>query len=145
MTIPAVVRSGKQPHEVWLMVVFAIVGVVGLFDPAGSANRIIRELPTWGIFTFYGCLAVGSIATLYGVFTKGIKGPIIEMMGLASLSFQLFGYGIAVWSLFGLPGLLSAILPFGVGVANIARIRQILKELRAAEIGRAATRVEDEG
>lgn len=136
------IRSGRHPHEVAFLGVFAIAGIAGLVAPHRTSNAVLQSLPAWGLTVFYLVLAVGSLLALAGVLMPGLKGPLIELYGLLILSGELLGYGVAILGYAGPRALLSALLPIGIGIANVIRMRQITREVREARAGAKATRTE---
>lgn len=129
------IRSGRHPHEVMFLVSLSIVGVAGLIASNETANRVLKALPPLALVLFYAVLAVGTLLALFGVFTKGLKGPVIESFGLGVFALQLLSYGFAVMAFAGWGGLLSATFPVCMGIANVWRVVQIVGEIRAARVG----------
>lgn len=136
------IRSGRHPHEAALLVVFAVAGISGLLAPDRTSNQVLKTLSAPGLYVFFGVLAVGSLLALVGTFTKGLKGPTIELFGLAILTLELLGYGVAIFGAVGPRGLLSALLPIGVAAANTVRIWQIVGEVKAVRAAAVVTRTE---
>jgi len=122
------------------LAVFALAGITGLLAPGRTANTVLRSLPEPGLYVFYAVFAIGSVLALFGVFTKGLKGPVIEIYGLSIITLELVGYGIAVFGFAGPSGILSALFPICMSFANIWRIVQVTKEMKAARIGDALVR-----
>jgi hypothetical protein len=122
------------------LAVFALAGISGLLAPGRTANTVLRSLPVAGLYVFYAVFAIGSILALGGVFAKGIKGPVIEIYGLGIITFELVGYGVAVFGFAGATGIMSALFPICMSLANIWRIVQVAKEMKAARIGDALVR-----
>lgn len=128
------IRSGRHPHEVMFLVTFALSGISGLFGPERTANSVLRALPLVGLYVFYGVFTVGCLLALAGVFTKGLKGPVIEMYGLGVLSLQLFGYGLAVFGFAGEKGALSGLFPICMALANAWRMSQVWGDIKKARL-----------
>lgn len=128
------IRSGRHPHEVMFLVFVAIVGLGGLIAPSSTANVILKELSPVGLAVFYGVFAIGSLLALFGAYSKGLKGPVIEAFGLGIMTAELLGYGAAVFGFAGVKGILSSLFPLCMGVANVWRMLQVRGEYKAARL-----------
>ncbi len=128
-----VIRSGRHPHEALFLVFVAIAGLSGLFAPGETANSLLRQMPPVALALFYAVLATGSLTALIGAYSRGMKGPVIEAYGLGIITFELFGYGVAVFAYAGLSGLFSALFPLCMAAANVWRMFQVRGEYKAAK------------
>jgi hypothetical protein len=128
-----VIRSGRHPHEVMFLVFVAIVGTSGLLAPGKTANVVLKDLHPVFLILFYGVFAVGSILALAGAHSKGMKGPVIEAYGLGILTFEMFGYGIAVFAFAGITAIIGALFPLCMGIGNVWRMLQVRGEFKAAK------------
>lgn len=132
-----VIRSGRHPHEVLFLVFIAVAGLSGLLAPDRTANALLKSLPPLGLAMFYGVFAVGSLLALAGAYTKGLKGPVIESFGLGIITAEIVGYGVAVFAYAGGKGILSALFPICMGIANVWRMWQVRGEYKAARAAQA--------
>lgn len=125
------IRSGRHPHEVVLLLVCVLVGAVGTFGFDQAASTTIRSLPEpWGRFFYLGVLA-GSVVALSGAYWRGLAGPLIERSGLITLAGMWASYTVAVLMNSGLRnGWGFSLIVGGFAVANVWRYVQISGELR---------------
>lgn len=139
------IRSGRHPHEVVILSVFALASVAGVAAPYRVSGQTLLALPPFSLYLFYIVLGAGSFLSLVGVFLRGIKGPVVEMYGLGVLSLNLAGYGVAIWGLLGSSGTFFGLLTVGIALGNVWRIVQVFRELKLARVGEAAARVRSAG
>lgn len=129
-----VIKSGRHPLAVTLLVFCAVSGVSNLLAYSKSATNVLRALPPAFGLVFYGLLALGSAVALVGVFWPGLTGPHLERSGLLMLTGVFSAYAVLVIPL-GLRALFFSLLLFGFALGNFLRVLQIgrdLKRIRAA-------------
>lgn len=132
-----VIRSGRHPHEVMFLVYVAIAGLSGLAATESTTNVVLKALTPLGLAVFFGVFAVGSLLALFGAYSKGLKGPVIEAFGLGITTAELLGYGVAVFVYADTKGLLSGLFPLCMGIANVWRMLQVRGEYKAARAAQA--------
>jgi hypothetical protein len=132
-----VIRSGRHPHEVALLVACVLLGLAGLVAYGKVATTTIRGLPEPLGYLLYAGLLAGGVVALAGSFMPGLAGPLIERIGLASLGLLCVAYAVAVLAFFPTRGLSFAVFMLAFTAANVFRMRQIsreLTELQAVEV-----------
>jgi hypothetical protein len=137
-----VIRSGRHPHEVFLLVAFLLWALFGLIAFEATASPSLRLLPTpWG-HVFYGALGVGAVVAIVGVFLRrGIVGPLVERSGMLILSGMNVAYAVFVFGYSGSRAAGFSIFMVCLAAANIWRAAQIPGEVKqiaaAAALGKA--------
>lgn len=137
------IRSGRHPHEVLLLVGCLLWGLFGLFAFDATASTSLRNLPApWGQ-VFYGLLGAGAVVALAGAFLRrGIVGPLVERSGLLILAGMNIAYAVFVFGVSGSRAVGFSIFMICLATANIWRAAQIGGEVKkiaaAAALGGAA-------
>jgi len=131
--IPFLVRSGRNPFEILLLVMCATVGVVGLCQPSATSNVVTSLLPTWEVIVWYAGLAIGGLVSLLGVFLSGVVSLLIERVGLIMLTCLTLTYSTAVIAQIGIKGILPALFPALFAVACVDRFARITADLKRME------------
>lgn len=129
----------KQPHEVWWLSVLLFWGVAGTISFERVASTTVRALHfPWG-HVLYAGLAIWSLVGLVGIYWKknGAVGPIVEQLGLAGLTLYGITYAIIILGNSGFRGAGFGFLIGGLSIANLVRVWQIQKYLKAAAVTRA--------
>lgn len=135
-----VIRSGRHPHEVMLLVLILTAGSSGLASSGKTGNTVLASMGHYQLLVFYGTLLAGAAMAIVGVLLRGLKGPVVEAFGLGVFTLPLLGYGAAVFAATGWRGLLTAgAFAVVMSVANVWRMLQIRREFWAAKAGAAAT------
>lgn len=126
-------RSGRHPHEVFLLAVCVLISISAL--ATGARPQSVEEtFPFWIGVTWYAGLIIGSSVALYGIRMKNITGLLLERAALREL-IVLSGLYVAT-AIFTAPkvwysGLGVAVI-IGFTAANVVRARQITLDLRRA-------------
>ncbi len=131
--IPLLVRSGRNPFEVLMLVACVATGTVGLFEPSSTSNVITTLLPTWEVTTWYGGLAVGGLVGLVGVFLNGVLSLLVERVGLIMLTCLTLAYSTAVVTQVGIRGTLPALFTGLFAIACAIRFVYITTDLKRME------------
>lgn len=124
-------RSGRHPHEVFLLVVCFPYGIGGLIS--GSESRALETtFPQWAKYLWFVGLIMGSIVGVYGIYRNDITGLLIERMALRELTLLSALYiGVAIFSA---PSTVSTALGIsillGFVISNIVRSIQIRNDLK---------------
>jgi hypothetical protein len=123
------IRTGKHPHEIFVIVATVALGIVGVIVPEEISSAIASEFAWPWAVVYWACMVVFGATTLYGIFMHKIEGLLIERAGLVMVA-VLYGIFIfAVASYAGWNGLVSMTLPAAFASANIARCCQIGTDL----------------
>jgi hypothetical protein len=69
------IRTGRQPHEVFILVLSIVIGCIGAVIPDQVGNAIASVLHGWPIHLYYAGLALFAAVTLLGVFYPKDRGP----------------------------------------------------------------------
>lgn len=124
------VRTGKQPHEVAILIISIVIGVVGSFGPERISNAIAETFtPPWAAVFWAGLAVFGAVA-LWGVFAPKIEGLLTERIGLIALALFYAAFAGTIMLYSGKSGLLSTALPLAFCAGNIGRAIQIRKDLK---------------
>jgi hypothetical protein len=143
MPIPDLeLHQRKHPHEVWWFVVLLLSGVLGMiaFDRVASTSvRALHE--PWGYLLYVG-VAIWSAIGLAGIYwRKVLLGAIIEQVGLVGLSIYGITYAIIILGNAGiLRGSGFGLVIGGLSIANLVRVWQIQKYLKAVQAARTMLR-----
>jgi hypothetical protein len=141
--IPLLVRSGRNPFEVLMLVACVATGVVGLFQPASASNVVTSLLPSWEVATWYSGLTLGGVVGLFGVSRKGVMSLMWERVGLIMLTFLMLAYSTAVITQVGVRGSLPAFFTGLFAIACAIRFVYITTDLKRME-DITATRLDGE-
>jgi hypothetical protein len=124
------VRTGRQPHEIGVLIVSVLVGVMGVATPNHVSPAVADALNGWIIHFYYGGLGFFAVMALWGITKKGIEGLLIERVGLTIVALYYIIFSICVFSYAGFPaGALAASLPIAYALASIVRGFQIRRDL----------------
>lgn len=125
-----VIKSGRHPFAVVVLIVFVLSGVSNLFNYDQSASNALRDLsPVYG-YIYYAGLALGAAITLIGVFWPGLYGPLVERAGWLILAGLWAAFGGLLFT-FGWRGAQFALLFEGFAAGAMWRVVQIGRDLRA--------------
>lgn len=131
--IPFLVRSGRNPFEILLLVACFAAGVVGFFQPQSSSGAINAALPYWQALCWYIGLTGGGLMGLIGVFNRGVNSLLMERVGVVMLTCFTFGYSAAVISQVGFRGIFPAVFTGFFAVACAVRSVYITVDLKNME------------
>lgn len=126
------VRNGRHPIVLFVLGACLLSGIMGLLLPADPAASIIdRHVPEPWKSVYYVILAVSSTIILIGVWLPHFRDRMmVEQIGLWFLSGALLIYPIVIFVTYsdrlGLGGMISLLC----GLGGLARIIEILYELR---------------
>lgn len=131
---PVTLKSGAEPYEIGILLVCLIWGTVALAGLGRVSSNSTRELPTWGVYLFFGSLAAGSALALAGVVTERVllklHGFYLELAGQCALVGLALAYTVWTVTAFGARalsfGLFLAVI-WGGGSYRIWRITRDLK------------------
>lgn len=126
-------RPGRNPFQTWVVVASALTGVLALLPLDGQPEGVVeRYLPPWAVYLWYVGLSVGGTLTLLATtlrertVTRQSRLLEVEQLGLTVLGGLLVSYGAAIEVL--APRVPSGLLTLGLGVACVARWRQVRRE-----------------
>jgi len=131
--VPLLVRSGRNPFEVLLLVACAMAGVIGLVAPNASANAITAALPHWEVLCWYSGLLAGGVISLAGVFARGVTSLFVERVGIILLACLMLAYALALFAQVGIRGVLPASITGLFAVACAVRFVYITTDLKRME------------
>lgn len=123
------IRSGRHPHEVFLLGWCAAAGASGLLTKQVSSGTI-SSLPAPWALVFYAAMVLGATISLIGIALRGLAGPLVERSGLLVLTGLFASYAVAVVAIAGIKGLFLAGLFAGLTAANMYRAYQITRDLK---------------
>lgn len=124
------VHSGRQPHEILILLASLLVGALGTVKPQGISHAVAATLqPPWCAM-FYGTMFLFALVTLVAIFfPRRIDGLLAERVGMWALAAYFVAYAAAVLANTGPGGLVSTILPSAFAIGNVVRAIQIKKDL----------------
>lgn len=128
-----VVRNGRHPIVLLVMAACLGSGLMGLFMPPDpSASIIDRYVPEPWKTTYYVILTLASIVILIGVWLPDPRDRLmVEQIGLWFLSGALLIYPIVIWTTYSQRLALGGMISLLCGIGGLARIAEILREVRA--------------
>lgn len=128
-----ILRSGRHPHEIALLVLSVVIGFTGLiFESDRLSPGISNAFPGLLQSYFYFGLVLGGAVALFGALRINITGLLLERAGLIFLSAVYLAYGISVLSNSGTRGLIPALFGIAMSVASIVRVVQIQRDVKQA-------------
>jgi hypothetical protein len=128
----AVLRSGRNPFEVWLLAACIITGAAGFITTQAVSGAVARTVPHWAGALWYAALFVGASISFVGIMLHGLKSLLVERVGLLLMATFGVVYAGAVIAVAGLNGLFPATFVAGFAAANISRFVQIGRDLKKA-------------
>lgn len=129
--IPLLVRTGKGPFEVLVMLGGTLSGVVGLILPDRASAAVIEILGD-NAWIWHLTFAGACIVSLYGIYTSRYpEGLYIERAGMIWVGTLLFAYGIGLFFVdsIGPARNVSGLITIFVGIASFVRAFQITNDL----------------
>lgn len=136
----AILRSGRNPFEMFLLGACVLSGIVGVLAPAATEGAVARVLPPWAGSVWYAGLFVGAGISFTGVLLRGLKSLLVERVGLLLLAGFFGVYAFAVFALAGWRGVFVSLFVAAFAVAATARFVQIGRDLKKAEAPHAEER-----
>lgn len=121
-SVPILIRSGRNPFEVWLLVACVVAGIVGLVVPGESASSVVKSLPYWEAVSWFSGLTLGGVVSLTGVFSRGVTSLFVERVGMAILTCLTLAYSVSIVAQVGivrgatLPALLTGLFAVSCAV-----------------------------
>ena len=140
-------RSGRHPHEVALLFVCVLYGVVGLCAYDRVATTTVDRLGEPIGYAWFAAMTAGGLIALLGLFYPfgGIKGLLVEQGALLILAAIWFGYALAVVATSGVRGTGFFLVVAGFGTANVYRaLKQIPAQAKLIAAAAAVTNRLDE-
>lgn len=121
--------SGRHPFEIYVLVLCLLVSLPILLGRPATPGSVAALLPEPYAFFWSVVLAVGSAASLVGIYFKDrAKGLIIEQLGLAFVGVACVIYsGAILLSIGPLDGSVAAAIVGGFGFSCVRRYFQIQK------------------
>jgi hypothetical protein len=127
-----VLRSGRNPFQLYLLAACVLSGLAGLFAPASESAVVARSLPGWAVMAWYSALVAGATVSIVGVLTRGVGSLLIERVGLAMLAgFTMLYSGLVFVD--APRGTFSALFLAAFAAACVGRFLQIGRDLKRAE------------
>lgn len=123
-----VVHTSKSPFELWLLVAAVLSGVAGLIAPS-AGSRVVQALPHWEQALWSGGIAFGGALALIGALTPRLWALHVERGALAMLAALLMVYTLGIVIETGPTTAVGAALTLGLGVACVARCREITVDI----------------
>lgn len=126
-----VVRNGRHPIVLLVMVACLVSGLMGLFlGPQPSSSIIDRFVPEPWNTTYYIILLLSSTIILIGVWLPDLRDRLmVEQIGLWFLSGALLIYPLVIWTTYSQPLALGGMISLLCGIGGFARIIEILHEI----------------
>jgi hypothetical protein len=124
------VRSGRHPHEIALLVMSFVSGMVGLAVQPATSPALASTLSGPLLNYFYLGLIVSSGASFVGALMNSVTGLLMERAGLILIVFLYVAYGVSVVSNSGIRGTTGALFGFAIAVASVVRIVQIQRDVK---------------
>ena len=133
--VPILVRSGRNPFEVWLLVACVVAGIVGLISPADTASTVVKALPHWEALCWFSGLTLGGLVGLAGAFSRGVMSLLVERVGMVILTCLTFAYSVSIVAQVGIAAgaTLPALLTGLFAVSCAVRFFNISSDLKSME------------
>lgn len=140
-----VLRSGKNPFELFMLAWATLAGLVGLLVPESQSSAVVRLLPGWATVAWYGGLAIGGAVSLTGVWLPGLTSLLVERVGLIALGGFSLLYSAGVVVVAGARGMTTVLIVGAFAGACWWRFGAIWRDLHRAETEIARLRSEADG
>lgn len=124
------VATIASPHKVFLLVVCALGGIIGLFSPSSISSSIDAAIPGPLYVVWFGGLAVTSILGLYGTMKGTLRGLLWERVALLTQAVLLVAFAVAIVGANGHYGLGSLLFYGGFAAANVYRAWILTRAVR---------------
>lgn len=119
-----------SPHKMFLLVVCAVGGGIGLLFPDAIAPSIGRSFQAPTQLVWFAGLAITSLLALYGISRQSVRGLLWERVALASQAVLLAAYSVALVGFNGFHGVGGLLFYGGFAAANVYRVWIIAQTLR---------------
>jgi hypothetical protein len=144
---PLWVMAATAPFEVPILAYFSIIGwfsvasilTGGLHLTPGS---VIATLPSWLIYLWAGCFAVGSTVALAGRYLQRFP---VESSGLSLLGAAFFTYAVVVTYVNGLTAIFASGAYIALMTGCLVRIRVISFDQKARRVAAEILHEEQNG
>ncbi len=127
------VRSGRHPHEIALLVMSVVIGVLGLVFPGGVSPAPQGTLPGRILYAFFIGLIIAGATSLFGALRDSLSGLLWERFGLSMLTCLYLAYAVAVLTYTGSRGLTTALFVGSMAVASLVRVVQIVRDIKTVK------------
>lgn len=124
------IRTGRQPHELLVLLATVILGTVGTFLPEKISTAIAETFARPISSVYWAGLALFAGIALFGIIRRRVDGLLIERAALVVLTALYGAYVVAVISSSGLAGFAACALPLAFAIANVCRVFQIRRDLQ---------------
>ena len=125
-----VVRGGRNPLAISLLLVFLVSGVAGFVHPSGASPTLTAVLGHW-VWTWHVGLLVGTVTSLVGVMVlRPLNDVLVERVGMIWMATLFLAYGVAVCALDEAFFTTYSGVILGLGAAFAARAWQITRDLQ---------------
>lgn len=125
-----IVRHGRNPLAVVLLLVLVFSAIVGLVSPAKASPTLTLVLGD-AAWLWHVSLLIGTVTTLIGVlFLKPLNDVLVERIGSVWLASIFLVYGAVLAIMGGSLGATSAGISISLGCGFALRAWQITKDLQ---------------
>lgn len=127
----AIVRNGRNPLSITVLLAFFGSGVLGLVLPGQASPSVSEVLGAWA-WVWHAGLAIGAATALVGVLVlKPLNDVLVERVGMVWLASLFLSYFVAVCVADDAFFTTYSGVVLGLGVAFAVRAWQITRDLRA--------------
>ncbi|AHH98345.1 hypothetical protein [Kutzneria albida] len=127
-----IVRSGRNPFEVFLLSAAVLSGGAGLLAQASWSPAVANTLPDGLVPVWYGGLVLGGVVSVVGVLLNGLVSLLVERVGLTLLGGFAVLYVSVVLVEAGWRGTLPALFVGAFAMACVGRFVTIGRDLKRA-------------
>lgn len=127
-----VITGRRRPHEVMLIVLSLVWGVLGVFG-APEPDSLVAQVASWLVVAWSVLLLLSGMLGVTGIAWRGemYRGLVLEQASMMSGAAATLIYAYALFSLPGWTGKFVAFLVSVWTAANLWRALQIRADLRA--------------
>ena len=128
--VPApVLRSGRNPLAISVLLVFLLSGTVGLLTPEASSPILAEVLGHW-VWVWHTGLVIGSSTALLGLALRPLSNVLVERVGMMWMASLFLAYFVAVCVTDDAYFTTYSGVILSLGIAFAARVVQITRDLR---------------
>ena len=120
-----VIRSGRNPYAIFLLVACVLTGVSGLISPRLTSPVVAHLLASWELYAWYGGLFASGSVALAGLSARGLTSLLVERVGLVVLASLSAMSAVAVAVQGGAALSFSSAFVGCFAVASVVRVWQI--------------------